>query len=110
MWTGIFYALTAIACAVCLTGCIVVVQNARAERESLLRRLRSCESRTQLTETSVSELTEIVQGVAQSQKMSRVRKATTHAVGSGGEPDPIREPEQWRTWMNAQLRTGQTKQ
>ena len=104
MWTAFFYALTAIVSVACLTGCIVTVQNAAAAQASLLRRLRSCESEMQSLSDSSEELRLIVKSVAESQKMSRVRKATTHAVGSTGEPDPIREPEQWRAWMNTQIR------
>lgn len=110
MWTAIFYASAVGLCLLSLAGCIITVQGAASERASLVRRLRLCESTTQSQQQSIDDLSAIVNSVAQSQKMSRVRKATTHAVGSTGEPDPIREPEQWRTWMNAQLRTGQSKQ
>lgn len=107
MWTGFFYALIALACIGSLTGCVVSVRNVQAERESLHRRLRSVESQTRLLDSSQTELREIVQGMAESQKMQRVRRATTHATqkaGSQGEPDPVREPELWRAWKNAQLR------
>jgi DNA repair protein RadC len=95
--------LIAIICLSCLAGCVFVAQNARAEQESLRRRLRSCESATQLTRDSVEELRTLTEGVAQAQKMARVRRATTHATGSTDEPDPIREPDRWRAWMNAKL-------
>lgn len=107
MWTDIFFASIAGLCLLCLTGCVVTVRNAVAERESLLKRLRSCESRTQSTEESVEQLAEITKSIANSQKMQRVRKATTHATGSHGEPDPRTDPEAWRVWKNAQLRAGQ---
>lgn len=105
MWTAIFFALAVGLCLACLAGCIVTVQNAATERASQVRRLRLCESTTQSLQTSIDDLQAIVNSVAQQQKMSRVRKATTHALGSTGEPDPIREPEQWRAWMNQQIRT-----
>ena len=110
MWASIFFASTVGLCFACLIGCIFTVQRARDAQGSLLRRLRSCESTLQLTQQSVEELTAIVNSVAQQQKMSRVRKATTHAIGSSSEPDPIREPEQWRAWMNAQIRNPQRAQ
>lgn len=104
MWTAIFFASAAGLCLACLAGCIVTVQGAATERASLVRRLRLCESTTQSQQQSIDDLAAIVNSVAQSQKMSRVRKATTHAVGSSGEPDPVREPDRWRAWMNSQIR------
>lgn len=106
MWTVISSALIAGVCFACLTGCIVTVRNAVAERESLLKRLRSCESKVQSNADSVEQLTEMVATIAQQQKMQRVRKATTHATGSSGEPDARSDPEAWRAWKNAQLRSG----
>jgi hypothetical protein len=106
MWTSFFFALTAMLCLLCLTGCIFVAQGVRAERESLQERLRSCESKLKLQSASLEELREIAESMAQSQKMSRVRKATTHALGSSGEPDVRTDPEGWRAWQNRQLRPG----
>jgi gas vesicle protein len=108
MWLTIFYALTVIA-----SGCFALASlhsalSARAERELLARRLRSVELRTQSAEESLQELTEVVQKMANSQKMQRVRMATTHAtkVSSSGEPDVKSDPEAWRAWQNKQLKTG----
>jgi hypothetical protein len=98
--------LIAILCAGCLIGSISAVLTARAERELLLKRLHSCESQLKLNASYVDELREVVESMAQSQKMSRVRKATTHATGSRGEPDAKTDPEAWRAWMNSKLRTG----
>jgi len=106
MWNLIFSVLSVILCVGCLAGCLSAVLTARAERDSLLRKLRSCESRTTSAELSIDEMRELVAGVINSQKMARVRKASLHAVGSSGEPDPKENPEAWRAWMNTQLRTG----
>jgi hypothetical protein len=108
MWVSIFYVLTAIASGIFALASLHSALSARAERESLGRRLRSVESRTQSTEESLQELTEVVQKMANSQKMQRVRSATTHAakVGSSGEPDVRSDPEAWRAWQNKQLKTG----
>lgn len=106
MWTAIFSALIAGVCLFCLIGCVVNVRSAVVERESLHKRLRSCESKAQSSAASVEQLTEIVEGVVQSQKMQRVRTATKHATSSTGEPDARLDPEAWRTWKNAQLRAG----
>lgn len=106
MWTGFFYALSAILCSLCMVATIYVALRAAHERESLLRKLRSCESQTKSCTDSLDELREIVESVAQSQKMQRVRRVTRHAAGSQGEPDAKADPEAWRAWMNSKLRTG----
>jgi hypothetical protein len=107
VWSTIFSALIAILCAGCLIGSISAVLTARAERDSLLRRLHLCESQAKSAVSSVDELREITETIAQQQKMSRVRKASVHALkGSSGEPDAKVDPEAWRAWMNSKLRTG----
>jgi hypothetical protein len=106
MWTVIFSVLTVGACLFCLIGCVVNVRSAVAEQESLHKRLRSCESRAQSSADSVEQLTEIVTGLVQSQKMQRVRTATKHATSPTGEPNASVDPEAWRNWKNAQLRAG----
>jgi hypothetical protein len=107
VWNYIFSVLIAILCLGCLIGSISAVLTAKAERELLLRRLALCESQAKSAVNSVDELREITETVAQQQKMSRVRKASVHALrGSLGEPDPKADPEGWRAWKNSQLRTG----
>lgn len=105
-WIAFFCVLSAILCGLCLAAACFVALTARHERESLLRKLRSCESQNKLFESSLDELREVVQEVANSQKMQRVRRATKHATGSHGEPDAKADPEAWRAWMNSKLRTG----
>jgi uncharacterized membrane-anchored protein YhcB (DUF1043 family) len=107
MWNGIFFALIVGTCVGCLIGCLFAARSARAATASVRQNQRSFASKLQLIETSQEELREIVEKIAQSQKMQRVRKATTHASGSSGEPDPRADPEGWRNWKNAQLRAGQ---
>jgi len=106
MWLSFFYALTAIICLSCLAGTISGVLIARAERASLQRKVLLCESQIKLLRDSQEDLRLVVEGIAQSQKMQRVRRATTHALGSSGEPDAKSDPEAWRAWKNSQLRTG----
>lgn len=106
MWSSFFFALTAILCCACLIGSISAVLTARAERDSLHKRLHYCESQLKLNTSSVDELREITETVAQQQKMQRVRKASVHALKPSGEPDPKADPEAWRAWMNSKLRTG----
>jgi hypothetical protein len=109
MWVSIFYVLTAVASGIFALASLHSALSARAERESLARRLRLVESRMQSAEDSISECTDILQKMANSQKMQRVRMATTHAagkVGSSGEPDVRTDPEAWRAWQNSKLKTG----
>jgi hypothetical protein len=104
VWTVISYALIV---GTCVSSAIVAWRYARiavVARESVLKRLRSCESKAQLAASAATELTELVDSVVQSQKMARVRKGTKHATGSHGEPDPLTDPEGWRNWKNAQIR------
>lgn len=108
MWLSFFYVLTAIVCAICALVSLHSARSAAAERELLAGKLRSCESRIRSGEESTLELFELVQKLAQSQKMQRVRAASTHAVkaNSNGEPDVRTEPEAWRAWQNSKLKTG----
>jgi hypothetical protein len=58
--------------------------------------------------SSQAEWQEIVANLANQVKMTKVRKALTHTDKSAqGEPDPKTDPEAWRAWMNAKLRSGQ---
>ena len=107
MWTAIFCALSAIVCIACLIGTSFAAQNASRERESLHRRLRSCESTTQSVITSQAEWQDVVANLANQVKMTKVRKALTHTDrDKNGEPDAKSDPEAWRAWKNAQLRAG----
>jgi hypothetical protein len=42
--------------------------------------------------------------LAGSLKMMKVRRALPTRGSAIGEPDATRDPEQWRAWMNAQIR------
>jgi gamma-glutamyl:cysteine ligase YbdK (ATP-grasp superfamily) len=108
MWLTIFYALTVIASGIFALMSLHSALSARAERELLARRVRSLELQAQSFEASIEDLTNIVAKMANSQKMQRVRAATTHATKaeSGGEPDVKVDPEAWRAWQNKQLKTG----
>lgn len=108
MWLTIFYALTVIASGIFALASLHSALSARAERELLARRVRSLELQAQSFKDSIDELTSIVEKMANSQKMQRVRMATSHAVkaNSTGEPDVKTDPEGWRAWQNKQLKTG----
>lgn len=106
MWLSIFYALTVILCSLCLIGCIFVAQNATRESESVRRRLRSLELRTESAERSLEEWTQTTTDIVNRVKMMKVRGAANHSSGARGEPDAKSDPEAWRAWKNQQLRTG----
>jgi hypothetical protein len=105
MWNAFFCALSAAACLFCLIGCTRAVQRVREDSASLVAEVRLNTSRIQsLTEShelSVDELKNLANRV----KMQRVRNATDHATNSksDGEPDPIRDPDRWRAWMNRKI-------
>jgi len=105
VWIVTFSALAAILSAGCLMGCVVLVQTAGRERESLHVRVRSCESRTESLVHSLNDIQNTMEVLANRVKMQRVRNSALHALGStGGEPDVRTDPEAWRAWKNAQLR------
>jgi hypothetical protein len=67
-------------------------------------RLRSIELRMESAAASLTETQEALQTVANKVKMMRVRAAATHTDEKPtGEPDPHREPDRWRDWMNTKI-------
>lgn len=103
MWTTFFFALTVIASVTCLIGTIYVARSAKVGAASLQKRLRSCESQIASMTTSQEELVQTVTDVANRVKMQRVRNIATHATGSPGEPDPYKNPDEWRSMMTRKL-------
>lgn len=109
MWTVIFSVLIALA----LTGSLLAILSgvrsaaAVAELQRLCRDLSK--SAPQSLVERISELESTVEVLANRVKMSRVRTIATHAErkerDKDAEPDPRSDPEAWRTWMNARLRS-----
>jgi hypothetical protein len=65
----------------------------------------------ELLNQRVNECEETLSLLANKVKMTKVRNAVTHVNrDKGGEPDARLDPEAWRTWKNAQLRSGQFNQ
>jgi len=61
----------------------------------------------QLLEQRLTEAEQTLVLLANRLKMTKVRNAITHVDrDKGGEPDAKSDPEGWRAWKNAQLRTG----
>lgn len=105
MWTATFCALSAAICVLCLIGCARTVQTVKADSASLVAEVRLNASRIQsLTESHALSVEEL-QNLANRVKMQRVRSAADHATSSkpDGEPDPIRDPDKWRAWMNRKI-------
>lgn len=105
MWTAFICALSAAICIGCLVGCTRVVRNVQEDSASLVAEVRLNASRikslTESHELTVDELKNLANRV----KMQRVRSAADHATSSksDGEPDPIRDPDRWRAWMNKKI-------
>lgn len=103
MWNYIFFALTVTGSVLCLIACISVARHADRARESVLKRLRSVESRTELLQVSADEMLQTTTELANRIKMQTVRRAANHAAGSSGEPDCATDPDRWRAWMNQKI-------
>lgn len=109
MWHDFSSALSAIFSVLALILALFAARGASPGWGSQRRKLRSLDSRIESCEESCQSLTEELLRVANSQKMQRVRAATTHATGNSrlnGEPDPATHPNEWRDWKNKQLKTG----
>lgn len=108
MWSVIFCALTAAVCVFCLIGCARTAQTVKEDSASLVAEVRLNTSRIQsLTESHALSVEEL-QNLANRVKMQRVRSAADHATTSrpDGEPDPMKDPERWRAWMNKKIAMG----
>jgi ABC-type transport system involved in cytochrome bd biosynthesis fused ATPase/permease subunit len=101
-----FSVLSAVAAIASLLGAFLAVRYARRVAELPRAKLRSIELRTESLENSVSEWSQTVTDLANSQKMTRVRAASTHASKArtdDGLPDPFTDPDGWRKAMNKRI-------
>ena len=103
MWNAIFSALSVILCCLCLAGCLLVVRNVHHDSASERAKLRSYGSRIESLELSRDEAADLMLKMANSEKMKRVRAAQAHAVSPAGDPDPYKQPDEWRKAMNLRL-------
>jgi hypothetical protein len=110
MWTAIFCALSVVLSLLALAGCVFVAARVEVLRASPQASMDSFESRLKSLRDLIAEQADAIESVANSVKMSRVRKAADpkQTKGSQGEPDPHTDPEGWRNWMNQQLRKPNT--
>lgn len=63
-------------------------------------------SRLKSIETSLADTQDALTEVANRVKMQRVRSAANHVRQereANTDPDPHREPDRWRDWMNSRL-------
>lgn len=96
--TVISFALSVLAS--CLLAFLVARRVIRAA-ESGARAARSCTSRVESLEAWREEATTTLTDLANQLKMQRVRRAgLTHAAAKDEPPDPYKDPDGWRTWMN----------
>ena len=106
MWLAIFSALTAVICALCLSGCVLIVRNAARVTESQAQEMRSLPSRIESLQESQKLMADELEHLAQRVKMQRVRNATDHGTKSrsvGDLPDAYTNPDEWRAAMNRRL-------
>lgn len=103
MISGFFIVSCAILSATSAVVALLAARHARRRSESLVLRLRSCESRMDSLTQSQSDMGVTMAAIANKLKMMRVRAATTHTDGNSKEPDPYTNPDQWRKMMNAKL-------
>ena len=103
---SVFLSVSSVAlCFAFLTATIYVARSAALERASLQARLRVVESRIELLERSVTDWSQATTDIAQSIKMTRVRKAAKLDSSDQATtmPDPHKDPEAWRKAMNLDL-------
>ncbi len=96
-------ALSVLACFLSILAVISAVRNAIQLRELQDQLVHSGASRVKLLETSIAEVRDELEGVANRLKMMRVRAATNHVRENPAEPDPYKDPEAWRRSMNRRL-------
>jgi len=107
MWTVTFSVLIALNSIASLAAIWLGVRNAARglELQQALQRLKPLAP--QSIETRLNEIESTLSVVANRVKMTKVRNAVTHTDrDKGAEPDARLDPEAWRAWKNAQLRTG----
>jgi len=109
VWIAISCVLTALV-SICslVVACLAVLRANRALASPQVKQ-DSIESRMRLLAASVEEHAEALETLAESIRMSRVRRKANNHAGSSGEPDARTDPEAWRNWMNQQLRNAPTK-
>ena len=104
MWNAIFSVLSVILCSCCLIGCVFVAQRARQNSGPQAAQIRSATSRIASLSESVEALQLELERLSNRVKMQRVRNVTEHGLRPSGEdPDPYRNPNEWRAAMNKKL-------
>lgn len=101
--TGFSFAFIALASVSCAAAIFCAVETARVRREllDLVRRLPL--SQLQSVQSLLDSHTDALTDLANRLKMMKVRRASEHTDRSNGLPDPYKEPDAWRTAMNAKL-------
>lgn len=103
MWLATFSALSVTVCIFSALATFWRAMTAARASESQARRLRSCESRVDSLKDSLESTQHALEIVANRLKMTRVRNAAEHVKGSSDEPDPYKNPDEWRSMMNKRL-------
>lgn len=109
MWADSFNVWSVAICILCTLVAISAALRATLALESLHRKLRSVESQQRSMQTSLSEYSETLEGLAQRVKMQRVRNATNHIREKNSDPDPYTSPDEWRKAINRRLAIGKQR-
>lgn len=102
MWTEFSIACSAIACLISLVAALSGVRTAARLRALQDQLLRLPVSKLESLAASQQELADTMEQLANRVKMQRVRTAANH-VKDDGAPDPHKDPERWRAWMNGRI-------
>lgn len=101
-----FNALSVLACFLSIAAAIYAARSATAARELQDRLLPLPLSRLQSLETSLADTQDALAEVANRVKMMKVRGAASHVrepTAKSDAPDPYKDPDAWRLWMNNQI-------
>lgn len=107
--SGFFIAWIAATCFLSLVAVLACVLTAARVRELQDRLSHLPVSRLKSVETSLTELQEGLEAVANRVKMMRVRNAANHVPDKPGAPDPYTNPDEWRKEMNRTLARSKIK-
>jgi hypothetical protein len=107
--SGFFIALIAATCFLSLTAVLACALTAARVRELQDRLAHLPVSRLKSVETSLTELQDGLEAVANRVKMMRVRNAANHVADKSGAPDPYTNPDEWRKEMNRTIARGKLK-
>jgi uncharacterized protein YlxW (UPF0749 family) len=107
MWLADFSnVLSVLSFIVSLAAALFAARTATAARELRDRAMRYPTSRIESLQESLHSTQEELHNLANRVKMMKVRRAADHIRDDAPvsrDPDPHKEPDRWREWMNSKL-------